>query len=519
MTGAGPLPLNVSAPREREARLRQYAGAFEDALVGMTVLGLDHKRLAVNRAFCQFVGYSAQELEGMSMRELVHPEDIDEDWRQFALLLDGAKESYRRDKRYMHKHGHAVWADFSCTLARDHQGAPLFFVTQVLDITERKGAEQQLRDMQSMLHLAAQVGRLGAWAWEVGSPTLAWSAEACAIYEVPPGFMPTPHQAVDFTVPAQRESLRATIAQCLRSGSPFDTEVEIVAARGRRLWVRVICEAEWDGSGQVRRLQGAVQDISEARAARHEILRLNAELEERVLQRTAQLESANRELEAFSYSIAHDLRGPLSSIDGFSNTLEASAGAVLDEKSLHYLRRIRAGVRQLSDLTDGLLSLAHLSRADLQPAGIDLAQLARREIDAMRRRDPHRVVHVVIPQVLPVRGDARLVSQALFHLLDNAWKFTSKRESAHIELGSKAGPDGEAIYFVRDDGVGFDMAYASKMFEAFHRIHAADDFPGVGLGLAVVQRIVSRHGGRVWGEAAPGLGATIYFTLGRPTRS
>ncbi|MES3000246.1 MAG: PAS domain S-box protein [Pseudomonadota bacterium] len=506
--------MHLSQPREKEAWLRHFSSAFEHALVGMTVLGTDHRRLVVNKAFCDFVGYTGEELMELPMRELVHPEDIDEDWRQFALLLDGASASYRREKRYVHKRGHAVWADFSCMLARDHQGLPLFFVTQALDISDRKRAGLQLQDMQAMLHLAAQVGRLGGWAWDVGAATLAWSQETCAIYEVRPDFAPTPRQAVAFSEPGNRSLLRATLAACVRNGSPFDIETDIVTARGRHVAVRILCEAEWDSNGKVRRLQGAVQDISESRAARQEIMRLNTQLQARVHERGAQLEAANHEMEAFAYSVAHDLRGPLSSIDGFSSTLEASAGPVLDEKSLHYLRRIRAGVQQLSGLTDGILSLSRLSRSDMEMGALDLASLARHEQLALQRRDPDRVVEVLIPPTLPARGDARLLAQVVAQLMDNAWKFTSRRERARIEVGGKQGPDGEWVYFVRDDGAGFDMAYASKMFEAFHRIHMSDEFPGMGLGLAIVQRVVKRHGGHVWGEAAPGFGATIYFTLG-----
>jgi PAS domain S-box-containing protein len=499
--------------REREAVLRHLVESFEDALVGFTILGLDRTRLSCNRAFCEFTGYPLDEVMRLGMHDLVHPEDLEEDWRQFELLLAGERDSYRREKRLLHRDGRVIWADFRCRLARDSQGEPLFFITQVLDITDRKLAGQQLRDMGAMLSLAAQVGRLGAWAWDVGSPTLACSREACAIYEARPGATPTPHEAVASTVREMRQQLRDTLRDCTRTGSPFDIEVEAVTQRGRRIWVRIICEAEWDSEGNVRRLQGAVQDITESRAARQEVLRLNAELEERVHQRTSQLEAANRELESFSYSIAHDLRAPLGSIDGFSNTLEARAGATLDDTSRHYLRRIRAGVQQMSGLTDGLLALARLSRSELHVAAVDLAELARHTEMHLRRLEPHRMVQMTIAPSLPAMGDARLLQKVMSQLIGNAWKFTCRRACAHIEVGALQGPQGEWVYFVRDDGAGFDMAHASKMFEAFHRLHRADEFPGMGLGLAIAQRIVTRHRGRIWGESAPDRGATFYFTL------
>jgi len=508
--------MPLSPERERDAWLRHFAGAFENAVIGMTLLGMDHRRLTVNRAFCDFLGYDEKEMLGRSLADVVHPDDIEEDWRQLGLLLAGEKDSYRREKRYLHKDGRIVWGDFSCTLARDHEGQPLFFIAQLQDISERKRAEQHLGDTQAMLRLAAQVGRLGAWAWDVGSARLAWSEEACALFEVKPGFAPTPREAMHFVVPPYRRKILATVQACLSGGSPFDIEAEIVTARGKPICMRLICEAEWDAQGRVRRLHGALQDISESKRAQQEILRLNAELEERVLQRTAQLEAANRELEAFSYSIAHDLRAPLSSIDGFSNSLQGRAGETLDDRSHHFLRRIRAGVRQMSDLTDGLLSLASLARADLRCEAVDIADMARSALAALQERSPGRSVRIVVADRLPGWGDPRLLAQLVSNLVANAWKFTSRNKHAKIEVGGMRDAQEQIVYFVRDDGAGFDMAYASRMFEAFRRMHTSAEFDGTGIGLAIAHRIVTRHGGRIWAESAPNRGATFYFMLGVP---
>ena len=312
----------------------------------------------------------------------------------------------------------------------------------------------------------------------------------------------------------------------MNDGTPYDVEAQVVTAKGRRIWVRIIAEAEWDAQGKVRRLQGACQDITESKRAAEDarlmgeqltgtVLRLNAELEERVKERTAQLEVANKELEAFSYSIAHDLRAPLSSIDGFSKMLEQAAGGDLPEPARHYLSRIRAGVRQMGELTDGLLSLANLSRAELLGETVDLAALARAAVAACRERSPHRVADVEIAPALPVRGDSRLLSQLMGNLVGNAWKFTAKKDRARIEIGSMPGADGCTVFFVRDNGAGFDMAHASRMFDAFQRMHSLAEFEGTGIGLAIVHRVVTRHGGRIWADAAPQQGATFFFTLGQ----
>jgi PAS domain S-box-containing protein len=258
----------------------------------------------------------------------------------------------------------------------------------------------------------------------------------------------------------------------------------------------------------------AVTDVSDSRRAQEEIARLNAELEQRVQQRTAQLEAANHELETFAYSIAHDLRSPLTSIDGFSQSLEALCGDQLAEPGRHYLNRIRAGVRQMSDLTDAMLSLARLSRVQLRCEAVDLAQAARDALDLLREQQPGREVHAEIPARLPARGDPRLLGQVMTNLVANAWKFSGGKQRTEIRIGTLAGERGETVYFVADRGAGFDMAHASRLFGAFQRLHAPSEFEGTGIGLALVQKIVMRHGGRIWAQAAPGEGATFFFTLG-----
>ena len=262
---------------------------------------------------------------------------------------------------------------------------------------------------------------------------------------------------------------------------------------------------------QVRSLEKRSHELGQAT---DEIRQLNGELEERVRQRTAQLETANRELEAFSYSVSHDLRSPLKSIDGFSHLLERTIGDKAGEKGTHYLNRIRSGVRQMADLIDGLLSLAQLSRDKLQFSKVDLADIARSVEKECRERDPKRHAHILIQDTMPVIGDQRLLSVILQNLLGNAWKFTSRRKLARIEVGSQPGNAGETVYFVRDNGAGFDMAYAEKLFGTFQRLHSPADFAGTGIGLATVKRVVDRHGGRIWAEGKENEGAVFYFTLG-----
>ncbi len=237
----------------------------------------------------------------------------------------------------------------------------------------------------------------------------------------------------------------------------------------------------------------------------------NAEL----VQLTSSLEAANKELEAFSYSTSHDLRAPLRSIDGFSQVLLEDYGDTLDAQGHDYLRRIRMATQRMAELIDALLELSRVTRAELSRTPLDLTAMAHTITEELRRREPARAVELVLAEGLTASGDPTLLRVVFENLLGNAWKFTAKTAPARIEIGSLRQPDGVLAYFVRDNGAGFDMQYAHKLFGAFQRLHRMGEFPGTGIGLATVQRIIHRHGGRIWAEGIVDRGATFYFTLER----
>ena len=256
----------------------------------------------------------------------------------------------------------------------------------------------------------------------------------------------------------------------------------------------------------------AIGDVTEKQAAQEELKRLKVELEHRVRERTSQLEASIRELEAFCYSVSHDLRAPLRAIDGFSLELLTSYRTQLDDRGRHYLDRIRAGSQRMAQLIDDLLQLSRLSRSDLQLQEVDLSAMALEVAEELRQQEPDRDVAFFIEPRVIGHGDARQLRVILDNLLGNAWKFTGKHPNATIAFGQAECEDGPA-YYVRDDGAGFDMAESDKLFGVFQRLHTERDYAGTGIGLATVQRLIHRHGGRVWAQGAVDRGAVFSFTL------
>ena len=265
--------------------------------------------------------------------------------------------------------------------------------------------------------------------------------------------------------------------------------------------------ATWKIEDQVY-FTGLVRDITRRRQAEGHIRQLNEDMRVRAVE----LEATNKELEAFSYSVSHDLRAPLRAIDGFSQVLLEDYAAVLDAEGHGHLERIRMAAQRMGVLIDDLIKLSQITRVELLIKEVDLSELATAIASELRARDPQRQVEVIIEAGLRVRGDARLLHSVLENLLSNAWKFTQGRDTAHITFGCTQ-RNGLPAYFVQDDGVGFDAAYADKLFGVFQRLHDAREFPGTGIGLAMVQRIIHKHGGWVWAQSTPGKGATFYFML------
>lgn len=373
------------------------------------------------------------------------------------------------------------------------------------DVSKLQASERVLRRQAELLDKAHEP----ILTWKLGGPIEYWNHGAEELYGL---------KREDIVGRASHDLLHTVFP----SGcTPFET----ILARdgrwrgelthlvgGREIIVESLMTIVTEPEGQQTILE-VNRDITERKRAQEEIRQLNQELEQRVKDRTAELEASNRELEAFAYSVSHDLRAPLRGIDGWSHALLDDYGPQLPANGRHYLERVRAETQRMGQLIDGLLKLSRLTRAEMRRESVDLSSLARSILCRLREREPSRNMEFVIQEGLTANGDPHLLEIALSNLFMNAVKFTAPKPEARIEFArTRCGE--ELAFYIRDNGVGFNMAYAGMLFGAFQRLHKYSEFPGNGIGLATAQRVLRRHGGRIWADARPDLGATFFFTIG-----
>jgi PAS domain S-box-containing protein len=321
------------------------------------------------------------------------------------------------------------------------------------------------------------------------------------------------HMNICHLTPPDKEAEQKEFTRRLIAGETVRWfETQRMAKDGRILDIWLTVTKLIDEAGKPIGIASTERDITERKRLEKELKKHHEHLEELVKERTSQLEASNKDLEAFSYSVSHDLRAPLRAIDGFSRILLEDCSGTLDDKGRRWLDAIRRNTQKMGQLIDDLLMFSRMGRHEMISVRINMEELAREVCEEFKAYVPERTIRVKFDKLPPSRGDRSMLREVYANLLSNAIKFTQPREEAVIEIGGAPG-ENEHIYYVRDNGVGFDMRYVDKLFGMFQRLHSMEAFEGTGVGLAIVQRIIHRHGGRVWAEGAVGKGAAVYFTL------
>jgi PAS domain S-box-containing protein len=501
----------VQALRASEERYRRL---IELAPEGVMVQRDGTIRFANPACMRLFGARHVRDLEGRLVVELVDPAHREEEAARIARLsrADNGNHAIPRRRLRMFRLDGSLMEVETSGVAIELDGAPAALYI-VRDITEQCQAEEALRDSQERYReVVDSVNEVIFRTNGAGQLTFlnnTWRSIAGYPIEQSLG-----RSLVDFLHPDDRRRTRMLIEDALAGRrSEFTAEMRLRTHDGEIRWIEAAARSMTDAEGHTAGISGSLDDITTRKIAELTLKNINQELEGRVRMRTAELENSNRELEAFSYSVSHDLRAPLRAIDGFAHVLEEDYNARLDEAGRNYLSRIRKASHRMATLIDDLIELARLTRQPLRREQVDLSEIAHHLADELRSEEPAREVTVRITPGLTANADRALVRVMLENLLRNAWKFTRSKEDTTIEVGAERVND-RLTYFVRDNGWGFDMRYSDKLFRPFHRLHTSDEFGGSGIGLATVQRIVQRHGGKIWAISEPGKGAQFYFTLG-----
>jgi PAS domain S-box-containing protein len=520
------LEQAADALRVNEARLQ---GILQNTSAVIYVQDTDGRYVLLNRQFAETLGLAREELIGKTAFDIFPAELAQQTLQEDKLILADGKPLQLERNFPIPGRGLRTFLLTRFPMRGD-DGKIYGLGGIATDITDLKHAERELEATLNFLRAILESANYAIIATDThgtirtfnpaAEGLLGYAADE-VIGKATPELFHVREEIAERAAALEREfgepagtGFDVLIAKARRQRVEEDERV-FVRKNGSRVPVLLSITAVRDAQGVITGYLGIAADISARKAADAAIAQLNRTL----ARRAAELEALNRELESFSYSVSHDLRAPLRSIDGFSQVLLEDYAERLDEEGRDSLRRVRAASQRMAQLIDDLLRLSRLSRAEIRYQTMDLSAIARAVAGDLKALEPQRQVEFVIEDGVSAQGDARLLRAVLENLLGNAWKYTSRHAHGRIEFGTELDGNGARVYYVRDDGAGFDMTYAGKLFGAFQRLHTEAEFPGTGIGLSIVQRIVHRHGGEVWATAAPEAGATFRFVLGEPTQS
>ena len=505
---------------------------LEASLDPLVTISAEGKITDLNEASMKVTGRTRHELIGTDFSVYFTDPDAAR-WGYERVFAEGFVRDY--PLAVSHADGHVTDVLYNASVYKDEQGRVMGVFAAARDITKRKQAEAEIlklnaeleqrveartKDLaasQERLRLSAEAADIGFWDWDLANNIVRWDTLMFSIYGMPPSddglilYKDWRSHVHPDDMAHQEASLRDTVEKVGRNQREF----RIIRESDHAIRIIRASDAAIRGEGgKATHVVGINLDITESFEKLEEIRNLNADLKARA----AELEASAKELDAFSYSVSHDLRSPLRAIDGFSRIVEEDYAPKLDDEGRRLIGVIRGEAQRMGRLIDDLLTFSRLGRQKVESVRIDMEAMARRVFEEVTTLEPGRVIHLDLHPIPPAFGTEAMIRQVWFNLIGNAVKFSGKRERAEIEIGVEPGEAGEQVYFVRDNGAGFDMRYADKLFGVFQRLHTNEDFPGTGVGLALVQRIVHRHGGRVWGEGEPDKGATFRFTIPEPAK-
>jgi PAS domain S-box-containing protein len=506
----------IAETQASDALRKRWGRILENSFDEIYLFAADNLHfLQVSRGALLNLGYTTREIRRLTAID-IKPEI---NATEFATLLeplqDGRQERVVFETFHQRKDGSRYPVEVRLQFAAEE--SPPVFIAIILDITERRQAEQTVLESERRYHALARIAPVGIFRTDAVGNCIYTNERWCQIAGMSPeqalgeGWSAALH-------PEDRERVFTEWYQAAKTQAPFHGEYRFQRPDGAVSWVLVQTTAEEDSQGDVIGYVGTITDISEQKNTEDELRIHRDHLEELVSERTHAMEASNRELEAFAYSVSHDLRAPLRAIDGFSHLLGEDCADAIGDLGKGYLRRVRAASQRMGKLIDDILQLARMTQRDMQWLDVDMSKLANAAVDRLREAEPGRRVDARVAPDMRAAGDRTLLGVVLDNLIGNAWKYTGGKDHACIEIGVLEQGE-EPVYFVKDNGAGFDMSYADKLFGIFQRLHRANEFEGTGIGLATVQRIIDRHNGRVWAEAEADKGATFFFTLGRPNRS
>jgi PAS domain S-box-containing protein len=511
------IDIDLTALRQAEAAMRQWADAFRHCTHGIAMgKPFANEILICNPALARMLGWSVEELSGMPIRSIYVPEE----WAMLERKIEECDRTGRIsfEAHMLRKDGSRFSVQMDVVSVKDNAGKMLYRVATSQDITDRKKAE---RVIQQRLELQEQLANIASTVPGLicsfkltpdGRMSMPFATAAVEdLYGVKPEDIKEDFSPIAALIhPEDLKRISTSIGESARNMAPWKDIFRVNHPKKGEVWVEghSVPHRQPDGTTI---WHGFVQDVTERLRAERAILELSRNLEQRVQERTAELRAANKELDSFAYAVSHDLRAPLRAMSGFSQALLEDFGEALPAGAKSYLGEIQAASHQMGELIEGLLRLSRSTRGELRRDGVNISVMATRILEDLAAREPGRSVSSTVEPGLEVRGDAGMLEIVLNNLLSNAWKYTAHTPQPLIRVTPLK--EGGAGFCVSDNGAGFDMKFSARLFQPFQRLHREDEFPGIGIGLATVQRIINRHGGTIAAEAAPNCGATFCITL------